>query len=321
MKAIVYTEYGSPDVLQFKEVEKPVPKDDEVLVKVHAASLNNWDWDLVRGKPYLFRLISGLLKPKYNIIGADIAGRVEAIGGNITGFQVGDEVFGDLCESGWGGFAEYTCARENALALKPASMTFEQAAAIPQGGVMALQGIRDDGKVQSGHKVLINGAGGATGTFAIQMGKHYGAEVSAVDHASKFDLMRSIGADHVIDYTQEDFTQNGKQYDLIIDVVANRSIFDYRRALSPEGKFFMVGGTISSIFQVMILGPMISKKRGKKLGVLMHKPNKDLSYIIALFEAGKVIPVIDKCYPLSEVPEAIQRLGEGKSMGKIIITM
>jgi NADPH:quinone reductase-like Zn-dependent oxidoreductase len=320
MKAIVYTKYGPPDVLQLKEIEKPTPKDNEVLVRVHAASVNSWDWDLLRGTPFLIRLW-GLLKPKYKILGADIAGRVEAVGRNVKQIQPGDEVFGDLCECGWGGFAEYVCARENALALKPSSMTFEEAAAIPQAAVLALQGIRDKGQIQPGQKILINGAGGGVGTFALQIAKSFGAEVTGVDSTGKLDMMRSIGADQVIDYTQEDFTKNGQRYDLILDVAAYRSIFDYKRALSPRGIYVLVGGSMARIFQTMFLGPWISMTGSKKMGILAYKPNKDLAYIKELFEAGKVKPVIDRRYPLSEGPEALRYFGEGHARGKVVITV
>ena len=321
MKAIVYTKYGSPDVLQLKDVENPVPRDNELLIRVHAVSVNSWDWDLLTGKPYIYRLFFGLFKPKYKIIGSDVAGIVEAVGKNVKQFKPGDEVFGDLCQCGWGGFAEYVCARENAIALKPESMTFEEAASIPQAAIMALQGIRDKRKIQSGQKVLINGSGGGVGTFAIQMAKAYGAEVTGVDNNAKLDMMRSIGADYVIDYTQEDFTKNGQYYDLIIDVVANRSIFDYKRALNPEGIYILIGGTVASIFQVLLLGPLISKTSNKKLGILGHKPNKDMEFIKELYETGKIKPVIDKIYTLNEVPEALQDLGNGNVQGKAIITV
>ena len=320
MKAIIYTKYGPPDVLQLKEVEKPAPKDDEVLVKVHAASVNSWDWDLLRGKPLLIRMW-GLFKPKYRILGADMAGRVEAVGKNANRFRPGDEVFGDLCECGWGGFAEYVCAREDALAKKPASMAFEQAAAVPQAAVMALQGVRDMGQIQSGQKALINGAGGGVGTFAIQMAKTFGAEVTGVDRADKLDTMRSIGADHVIDYTREDFTKLGRSYDLILDTAAYHSIFDYKRVLNPAGIYVMVGGSTARIFQAMLLGPLISMTGGNKMGSLMHKPSKNLADIMELFEAGKVKPVIDRRYPLSEVADAFRYFGEGRARGKIIITV
>ena len=321
MKAIVYEKYGLPDVLQLKEVEKPTPKDNEVLVKVHAASVNDWDWGLLRGAPFMNRLFFGLLKPKIKIIGGDIAGRVEAVGRNIKQFQPGDEVYGDLSGSGFGGFAEYVCARENALVLKPARMTFEEAAAVPQAAALALQGLRDKGKIQPWQKVLINGAGGGAGTFAVQIAKSIGAEVTGVDSTRKLDIMRSIGADHVIDYTQEDFTKNGQRYDWIIDFAAHHSIFDYNRALSPEGIYVMVGGSTARIFQVMCLGPLISMTTSKKMRILTHKPNKDLALMKELFEAGRVKPVIDKRYPLSEVPEALRYFGEGHARGKVVITL
>jgi len=321
MKAIVYQKYGPPDVLELKEVEKPTPKDNEVLVKVHAASVNDWDWGLLRGKPFMNRLFFGLLKPKNKILGCDIAGRVEAVGRNVKQFQPGDEVFGDLSGCGFGGFAEYVCARKNALALKPASMTFEEAAAVPQAAVLALHGLRDKRQIQPGQKVLINGAGGGAGTFAVQIAKSFGAEVTGVDSTRKLDMMRSIGADQVIDYTQEDFTKNEQRYDLILDNAAYHSIFDYKRALSPKGIYVMLGGSTARIFQVMFLGPLISMTGSKKMSLLMHKPNKGLAFIIELFEAGKVVPVIDRCYPLSEVPEALRYFGKGHAQGKVVITV
>jgi NADPH:quinone reductase-like Zn-dependent oxidoreductase len=318
MKAIVYHKYGSPNVLKLEEVEKPIPKDNEVLIKVHAASVNSWDWDMLRGTPIFVRLW-GLLKPKYKIPGADIAGRVETVGRNVTQFQPGDEVFGDLCECGWGGFAEYVCAGENALTRKPAGMTFEEAAAIPQAAAMALQGLHDRGRIQSGQKVLINGAGGGVGTFAVQIAKSLGAEVTGIDSTKKLDMLRSIGSDHVIDYTQEDFTKIGRRYDLILDVSAHRSIFDYKRVLNPRGIYVMIGGTTARIFQTMFLGPWISMTGNKKMGILGVKPNRDLAVMVELFETGKVVPVIDRRYSLSDVPEALMYLGEGHAQGKIII--
>jgi NADPH:quinone reductase-like Zn-dependent oxidoreductase len=320
VKAVVYTEYGPPDVLQFKEVAKPTPTDDEVLIKVQAVSVNRSDWEGLIGKPIYARM-GGLRKPRRQILGSDIAGRVEAVGRNIEQFQPGDEVFGDIM---WhmGGFAEYVCVRERALALKPASMTLEQVAAIPQAAVIALQGIRDKGEVQPGQKVLINGAGGGTGTFAVQLAKLYGAEVTGVDNTGKLDFMRSLGADHVIDYTQEDFTKNGKQYDLILDVIAHRSVFAYKRALKPNGSYFAVGGSVATFFQILLLGPLIRRATGKKIRVLIVQPNlKDMLHITELYEAGKVVPVIDKRYPLSEVPEALRCLGEGRAKGKVVITV
>ena len=321
MKAIVYHTYGSPDVLKLADVAKPAPGDDEVLIKVHAAALNSWDWDRLTGKPYVYRLLFGLLKPKLPILGADVAGTVEAVGRNVQQFQPGDAVFGDLCEGGWGGLAEYVCARETALTLKPAGMTFEQAAAIPQAGVLALQGLRDKRPVQPGQKVLINGAGGGVGTFAVQMAKSFGAEVTGVDSPAKLEMLRSLGADHVIDYTQEDYTQTGRQYDLIVDVVARRSISDYKRALTPQGTFVVIGGSIATILQTATLGTWYSKSGGKQMSLLMHRPNKDLASIIALFESGQVVPVIDKCYSLPEAAEAIRYLGAGQAKGKVVITV
>jgi NADPH:quinone reductase-like Zn-dependent oxidoreductase len=320
LKAIVYTKYGPPEVLQLKEVAKPTPRDDEVLIKVQAVSVNRSDWEGLRGKP-LYARIGGLLKPRHQILGSDVAGRVEMAGRNVRRFRPGDEVFGDVLGR-LGGFAEYVCARESALALKPASMTFEEAAAIPQSAVIALQGIRDKGQVQPGQKVLVNGAGGGAGTFAVQLAKLYGAEVTGVDNAGKLDFMRSLGADYVIDYTREDFTKNGKQYDLILDVVAKRSVFACKRALGSNGSYFLAGGSVATIFQILLLGPWIRATTGKKIRVLAVKPNlKDLVYIAELCEAGKVVPVIDRRFPLSEVPEAIRYLGEGRTKGKVVITV
>ena len=320
MKAIVFTKYGSPDFLELKEVEKPTPKENEVLIKVHASSINDWDWGLLRGKPFANRIMFGLLKPK-KILGCDIAGRVEAIGKNVKQFQPGDDVFGDISGGNWGGFAEYARARENEIALKPVSMTFEEAAAIPQAGALALQSVYDKTQIQSGQKVLINGAGGGAGTFAVQIAKSLGARVTGVDSTRKLNMMRSIGADHVIDYTQEDFTKNGQHYDLIIDNAAHHSIFDYKRALSPKGIYVMLGGSTAVIFQGMFLGPLISMTGSKKLGILMLKPNKDLAFMKELFETGKVKPVIDRRYPLSEVAEALRYFGEGNHKGKVVITL
>ena len=320
MKAIMYTAYGPPDVLQLKEVARPTPTDDEVLIKVQAVSVNLSDWEGLRGTP-LYARIGGLRRPRRQILGSDIAGTVALAGSKARRFQPGDAVFGDNLAR-LGGFAEYACARERDLALKPASMTFEEAAAIPQAAVIALQGIRDKGQVQPGHKVLINGAGGGAGTFAVQLAKLYGAEVTGVDNTGKLDFMRSLGADHVIDYTREDFTRNGEQYDLILDVVAHRSVFAYQRALRPNGRYFAVGGSVATLFQIFLLGPWIRRTTGKKIRVLVVQPNvEDLVHITELYEAGKVVPVIDQRYPLSEVPEALRYLGEGRAKGKVVITV
>src|SRR4030066_52316 len=320
MKAIVYFQYGSPDVLNLEEVEKPTPKDNEVLIKVHAVSVNRSDWEGLIGKP-LYARIGGLLKPRHPILGSDIAGRVEVAGRNIRQFQPGDEVFGETLRYR-DGFAEYVCAPERALARKPARMTFEEAAAIPQAAVIALQGIRDKGQVQPGQKVLINGAGGGAGTFAVQLAKLHRAEGTGVDNTGKLDFMRSLGADHVIEYTREDFTKNGKQYDMVLDVIAHRSVFAYQRALRPNGSYFMVGGSVATMFQILLLGPWIKRTTGKKIRILAVQPNRnDLVFITELCKAGKVVPVIDRRYPLSEVPEALRYLGEGRAKGKVVITV
>jgi NADPH:quinone reductase-like Zn-dependent oxidoreductase len=320
MKAIVYTKYGPPDVLQFKEVQKPTPSDDEILIKVHAVSVNRTDWEGLTGKP-LYARFGGLLKPSRHILGSDIAGRVESVGKRHTQFQPGDEVFGDILMQ-LGGFAEYVCARGTVMALKPARMTFEEASTLPQAGVIALQGIRDKGQVQPGQQVLINGAGGGTGMFAVQLAKLYGAEVTGVDNTGKMDFLRSLGADHVIDYTREDFTRNGQQYDLILDLVAYHSVFAYQRALKPNGTYFLVGGSTATIFQILLLGAWIKRTTGKSIRMLAVQPNrKDLVTITELCEAGKVVPVIDRQYPLSEVPEALRYVGEGRAKGKVVITI
>lgn len=319
MKAVVYEKYGPPDVLEMKEIEKPLPKEDEVLVKIHASSVNSWDWDRLTGRPYLYRLLSGIRKPKLQILGADVAGTVEAIGQKIRHFKVGDEVFGDLSEGNWGGFAEYTCAKENQLIVKPSFIGMKQAAAIPQAGTMALQALREKQNLK-GRKVLMNGGGGAVGSFAIQLAKFYGAEVTAVDTGSKFDFMKSLGADHVIDYKKENFTENGVKYDLIVDVVANQGIYDYKRALSKEGSYVLIGGKIPTALQVGLMGLMISKKQGKKIGILGIKTNQGLSDIIKLIESGNLKVVIDKSFPLKNAAEAIRYLGEGHVKGKVVIT-
>ncbi|KAB2331567.1 NAD(P)-dependent alcohol dehydrogenase [Cytobacillus depressus] len=266
MKAMVYDKYGTTDVLTLKEVEIPTPQENEVLVKVHAVSVNSWDWDLLRGKPFLARL-GGLLKPKYMILGADIAGRVEAIGRNVKHLLPGNEVFGDISWCGWGGFAEFVCVHEDALSLKPSSMTFEQATAIPQAAVLALQGLRNKGQLQEGQTVLINGAGGGVGTFALQIAKLHGAKVTCVDSTVKLDMLKAMGADNVIDYTQEDFTKKKQFYDLILDVVGTRSISDYKRILKPKGKYVMVGGSLSLISEFLHFPLFRNRARLRKIEV------------------------------------------------------
>ena len=324
MKAIVYTQYGSPDVLQLKDVEKPTPKDNEVLVKIHAASANPADWHLMRAEPFLARLENGLFKPKNPRLGADVAGRVEAVGRNVTQFQVGDEVFGSLALNNLRSFAEYLCANEDELVLKPTNITFEQAAAVPLAALTALQGLHHKGQIQSGQKVLINGASGGVGSFAVQIAKSVGAEVTGVCSTQNLDMVRSIGADHVIDYTQEDFTNNGQHYDLIYCAVGNRSITDYKRALKPQGACVIAGFiNLRLLFEHMILGPRRSKTGGQRVGVSgTTKTNKkDLVFMTELLETGKVVPVIDRCYPLSETAEAIRYLETGRAKGKVVITV
>jgi NADPH:quinone reductase-like Zn-dependent oxidoreductase len=321
MKAIVCTKYGPPEVLQIREVEKPIPRDNEVLVKVHAASLNAADFEILRGA-WSMRM-QGPFRPRHKIPGSDIAGVVESVGKNVTKFKPGDEVFGDTFMSGFGAFAEYKSAPEKVLDSKPASMTFEEVATYPQSGLIALQSLRGKKQIKKGDKVLINGAGGGMGTFAVQIAKYYGAEVTGVDGLTKLNMLHSLGADHVIDYTQENYTKSGEYYDLIVDVAAHHSVFAYKRALGPNGTFVIVGGSRSSIFQVVLLGPLITIRGSKKMGLNPLKTNKkeDLAFLIELFENGKVKPVIDRRYPLNEVPEAYRYLEEGKAKGKLVITV
>lgn len=317
MKAILFTEYGSPDILRLMDIEIPTPKDNEILVKVYATSANPADWHNMRGEPFLARLTNGLFKPKNPRLGADLAGRVEAVGENVTQFKVGDDVFGGMALDGMGSFAEYVCTNENDLALKPAKLTFAQVASVPLAGYTALQGLRDKGQIRSGQKVLINGASGGVGTFAVQIAKSFGTEVTGVCSTRNLDMVRSIGADHVIDYTKKDFTKNGQRYDLIFDAVGNRSVSDLKRALNPNGICSVAGFTsMSRLFQIMLLG-------GKNVGMMeTAKANKkDLMIIKELLEAGKIVPVIDKTYPLSKTAEAIRYLETGRASGKVIIAV
>jgi len=318
LKAIAYTKYGSPDVLRPIDVRRPVPADDEILVSVRAVSVNRSDWEALTGKPFYARF-GGLFKPRNPILGSDVAGQVEAAGRNHSQFKPGDDVFGEM--AGYrGGFAEYVCTRGTYWAIKPASLSFEQAAAIPQAGVIALQGLRN--RIQPGQSVLINGAGGGAGSFAIQLAKTYGAEVSAVDNTAKLDFMRSLGADHVIDYTREDFTRNGNRYDLIIDLLAYRSAFDYARALKPNGSYYAVGGSLPAILQLLFLGPLIRRTSGKRVGLLMVRRNRaDLEFITELCTSGKIVAPIDRRYRLSEASDALRYLGEGRAKGKLVIVV
>ena len=319
MKAIVYERYGPPEVLQLKEVDKPIPKDNEVLVKVHAASANPLDWHFMRATPFIMRFISGLLKPKNKILGADIAGQVEAVGKNVKQFQAGDEVYGDISRCG---FAEYVCVTEDKLVLKPANVSFSAAAAVPVAGLTALQCLRDQGQIRQGQKVLINGASGGVGTFGVQIAKSFGAEVTGVCSTRNVEMVRSIGADQIIDYTCEDFTQNGHLYDLILDNVGNRSFSDIKRILGPNGTY-LLNGYSPVLMLRLLLHSAISKTSGQSMrNSSVEKANQsDLEFLKELLEADKVKPVIDRCYPLSETDEAIRYLEKGHARGKVVITL
>ena len=319
MKALVYIKYGGPERLRIEEVEKPSPKNGEVLVNVHAASLNDWDWGLLKGD-IVNRMLNGFLKPRRRILGSDIAGLVEAVGKGVTKFQVGDEVYGDLSGE-WGGFAEYVCADEKKLCAKPPGMSFVSAAAIPQAAMLAVQGLIDEGKIQPGQKLLINGAGGGVGTFGIQIAKLYGAETTGVDSTGKLDMLYALGFDHVIDYTQEDFTKNGQQYDLILDVKTNRSVFDYTKALTNNGTYVTVGGSLTRLLQVFLLGRLASRAGKKKLRIVALKTNKDLPYLNQLFEAGQIEAVIDGPYQLGDFAKAFRRFELGEHKGKIVFEL
>ncbi len=326
MKAIVCNRYGSPDVLRLQEIEKPTPGDGEVLIKVHAASLNAADWHVMRGSPYLMRFVFGLKGPKYPVPGSDVAGYVEAVGKNVKKFKAGDAVFGNLFDDGkskkgFGAFAEYACAREEAFVMKPSNITFEEAASIPLAATTALQAL-NKGRAESGKKVLINGASGGVGTYAVQIAQALGCEVTAVCSSSKIDMVRSIGADYVINYEQENVTKNGKQYDLVIAANGYHPITHYHRILTPRGHYVSVGGSLSQMFQGILLGGLLSKKNGKQVGYLSATTNlKDLAFVSDLAASGKIKPVIDKVYTLPEVPEAMRYLEEGHAKGKIVITV
>ncbi len=303
--------------MELQEVERPAPKDNEVLVRVHAASINSWDWELTQGVGHI--TMGGRARPPYRILGCDISGTVEKVGGKVTLFKPGDQVFGDISGSGWGGFAEYVCAKEKVLAPKSANMSHEEAAATPQAALLALQGLRKGG-LKEGQRVLVNGAGGGVGTFAIQIARSAGAEVTGVDRGDKFETMLSIGSDHVVDYEKEDFTRRGEVYDLILDVTSNSSVFDYKRALAPRGVCIILGGKGRTIFGSVLLGSWVLGGRKVKLRILRRSP-RDLEYMVGLYEAGKVRPVIDRTYPLGEVAEAFRYFSEGGVKGKIVVTV
>lgn len=323
MKAIVYTAYGTPDNFQLKEVDQPAIKENEVLLKVYASSINSWDADLLKGKPLLVRLIGGLFKPKNKILGADVAGVVEVVGSKVTDFKPGDEVFGDIAGRGFGGFAEYVAVPQKLLARKSARMSFEQAAALPQAGLLALQGLRYKKPLQQGQSLLINGAGGGVGPIALQYAKSIGAHVTCVDKKEKFDKLLSLSADELIDYRDAEYTQTGKQYDYILDVIAHNSVADYKRALKPGGVFAMIGGSMGGLlFQMMLLQPMFSIFRKKKLGIMGYRVSQEgLNELSLLFEENKITPIIDKIFPLEKTADAFRYFGEGNFKGKIVISV
>lgn len=322
MKAMVYHRYGSPDVLTCAEVPQPVPGENEVLVRVHAAGVNAGDWHLLRGSPFLVRLMSGLRRPKRPIIGSDVAGQIDAVGSGVTRLKPGDAVFGELSTSGFGAFAEYACAREEALVLKPERLSFEEAAGVPLAALTALQGLRDVGQIQPGQKVLVSGASGGVGSFAVQIAKALGAEVTGLCSTRKVEMVRALGADHVIDYTQEDVTRSGRQYDLVLDAAAYRPFTDYQPALTPTGTYVLVGGATRRLLQVMIWGPLRSKQGGQQFKTfILQSQRANLQFITELVEAGKLKPAIDRCYPLAELPTALRQLEAGQARGKAVIVL
>ena len=323
MKAIVQTKYGSPDVLSLQEVAKPIPQDNEVLVQIRAASVHAGDWHLMRGSPWLIRLIfGGLLKPKIQTIGTDIAGQVEAVGNAVTQFKPGDEIFGDLSESGFGAWSEYVATPVTALAPKPENLSFEQAATVPVSALAALQSLRDIGQVQPGQRVLINGASGGVGHFAVQLAKAFGAEVTGVCNATKVEMVRSLGADHVIDYNKQDCTQPPQLYDLILDTAAYRSARDFLPALTPTGTYVLIGGSTPRLFQVMLFGSWLSRGSQRQIKCLVSTPNQaDLLILKKIIEAGKLLPVIDRQYSLNQIPDAIHHLENRQVQGKVAISI
>ena len=318
MKAIFLNKYGAPHRLQLQEISKPIPKKQEVLVKIHSTAVNDYDWSMVRGKPLLYRLMFGLTRPKIKVPGMELSGTVEAVGSEVKSLKVGDEVYGDTSDYGFGSFAEYICINENALRLKPSTMSFVEAAAIPHASLLAYQGLVDVGNIQKAQKVLINGAGGGVGTFGLQIAKLYDAEVTGVDTGEKLQMMKSLGFDRVLDYKKQDFTRIGEQYDLILDAKTNRSPFAYLRSLRPKGKYVTVGGKISSLIFLLMLKPLISRSKG--MYILALKPNKGLEKFSELFETKKMKAIIDGPYPLNKAPWAIQYFGEGHHQGKVIIS-
>ncbi|MEO1052850.1 MAG: NAD(P)-dependent alcohol dehydrogenase [Bacteroidota bacterium] len=323
MKAAVYHRYGSPENIMIEEVDKPHPKADEVLIKVYAASINSWDWDLLRGKPFIVRMIGGgVFKPKLKILGCDIAGVVEAVGANVRDFKVGDEVFGDISGCDWGGFAEYTCAKAKILARKPTGISFEEAAAIPQAGVLALQGLELKGSIEEGQRVLFNGAGGGVGTLGLQMAKNHGAHVTCVDRGGKLDMLKSLGAHEVIDYTKKDFTRLNQKFDLIVDVAAQHKARDYRKVLSDTGKVIFIGGNIPLLFRTVLAERLTTPYPKRQFFILPHTPNRDdLERLALQCDEGKLKPIIDQIHPLEKTSDALKYFGEGGVKGKAVISI
>lgn len=319
MDAVVLSRYGSPDDLELRDVPRPEPKDDEVLVRVHASAVNDYDWTYVRGKPFIYRLLYGLRRPNVSILGAEVAGVVEAVGGDVKRFRVGDAVYGDVSEAGFGGFAEYVCVRDDALGRMPAGMTFEQAATLPHAAGLAYQGLVDVGRIKEGDRVLINGAGGGVGVIGLQIAKRYGSEVTGVDRKFKLERLKQLGFDHVIDYEQEDFTRNGERYDLILDTKTTRPPARYLRALDEGGRYVTVGGHLPRLLQAAVYGPLVARVKGRRIRLVALKPNKDLGYVNEMFETHGIECVIDGPYPLREVPRAIGRFGAAEHVGKIVI--
>ena len=321
MKAINLIKYGSPETLQIKEVQIPEPAENELLIKVQATAINDYDWGMIRGKPYLYRLIFGISKPKRQIPGMELSGTVEALGPGARLFKKGDEVYGDISENGFGSFAEYVCVDERAVVKKPAKMSFEEATAIPHASMLAFQGLFDKGNLQNGQNILINGAGGGVGMFALQIAKLHECQVTGVDTAEKQEMMKSLGFDHFIDYRKEDFTKSGQQYDLILDTKTTHSPFAYARALKPGGIYVTVGGNIIRLLQAYILKSLVKWSTKKTISILALRPNKDLNYINGLFEEGKIHCIIDGPYPFEKIPWAVRYFGEGKHKGKVVISL
>ncbi|MEW6990716.1 NAD(P)-dependent alcohol dehydrogenase [Colwelliaceae bacterium 6441] len=322
MKAMVFSEYGSANMIHPEQLDKPTPKNNQVLIKLKACSINDWDWGLLTGKPLVNRMLCGIFRPKrISVLGSDIAGIIESVGQDVKSFKVGDEVIGDLCGKQWGGFAEYVSTTEDLLTLKPSNMTFEDAAALPQAATLAWQGLTNKNQLSANDKILINGAGGGSGSFAIQIAKYFGAEVTAVDSSEKLEFMKSLGADHVIDYKTCDFTQNEVRYDVILDLMGHHKLFSYRKSLTKTGRYLLVGGASELIFNVLLLGPLLSLFSEKQMSILVHEPTKGLNELKELYKTKKIKPIIDRCFPFNEVPSAMEYFGQRKTKGKIVITI